>query len=152
MTRKKKTLAVVSLVLLLVSGGIYVLNELTWSKRTIYTCILCRLEWTQRTTWRGTQDTYADTAFTPWYQQHRPAHDHVWSRYSDTKISGLLRQGYASGYRHRVCVIDPEWMLTYAEQASRDELDAFFAGIQSADQEVQEQTVDQALDRIYKLR
>jgi len=151
MTRKKIILTAVSLVVL-VYGFIHILNELMWSKRTIYTCILCRVEWTQRTSWRGTQDTYADTAFTPWYQQHRPVHNHVWSRYSDTKISGLLRQGYASGYRHRVCVIDPEWMLTYAEQASVYELDAFFAGIQSADEEIQEQTVDQTLDRIYKLR
>jgi len=122
------------------------LTLVTVYTRTVSTCILCRIERTDRTLLGHSWSTVRDTSFTKWYHEHRPEHQHLWSRLNCTRgysVFGTTTY-WACGPRHPACDLSSEQMVQFVNHTDARTLARFFDGIVSDDPGAQREVVDMA--------
>ena len=124
----------------------FVLSVITVYEPTHYTCLHCRAHKHDRWLLGIRWSSASDTAFTPWYQAHYPAHEHVWVWTGGTTGSSIFGTTtyFACGRRHPVHELPPSWALTLAESAP-EQFAAFYRGITSPDKKEQERAAAEAL-------
>lgn len=107
------------------------------------TCLYCRTENKTTTTLGWRTDSTNANAFTTWYREHRPMHEHQWvgrGRFG-YNIYGLPIQGPGCGSRHPITELPWRWELEYLQTASPEFVDAFFSGILSTNRSAQRTAV-----------
>jgi hypothetical protein len=137
-------------VFLAILAAMGLLLPVTVATRTIQTCVLCRAEREDRSLLGYSWLNLRDTAFTYWYREHRPAHEHAWGRLSCTRGFSILGTTtyFGCAPRHPVCRIPSETLRAFAERSDTNTLNAFFEGITSTDRETQNKAVQIAWERI----
>ncbi|GDY21533.1 hypothetical protein LBMAG56_28800 [Verrucomicrobiota bacterium] len=103
------------------------------------TCLYCRTETKTATTLGWRMDRTNENAFTEWYREHRPMHEHLWMWRGRVgyNIYGLPIQGRGCGGRHPITDLPWKWELEYLQTASPEFVNGFFSGILSTNRSAQ---------------
>jgi hypothetical protein len=131
----------------------FVLLFITVYEPRHYTCLHCRAHKYERWLLGIRWSSASDTAFTPWYHSHYPAHDHAWVWTGGTEgrsIYGTTTY-FACGRRHPVHELSPSCALKLAERAP-EQFATFYRGITSPNEKDQEQAAREATLYAIKLQ
>ncbi len=134
-------------------GAILVIGILPLTVRTqsSFTCTLCRVERIDNSLIGFPWQTFRDSEFTEWYRKHRPQHVHAWGWQGTIRgISLFGATTYrACGVHHPVCDIPQTTLQEFCEQADDSTLATYFDGITSTNPDIQTQTVQMVLNRVF---
>ena len=103
------------------------------------TCLYCRAEIKTSIILGWRTDSTNETAFTTWFREHRPSHEHRWiscGGFGYNIFSIPLTSGCRRG-AHPITRLPWGWELEYLQSAKPDEVETFFVGILSTNRHEQ---------------
>ena len=97
------------------------------------TCLHCRSEKIVSTTLGWHRERIVETDFTAWYKENRPAHEHRWIGCGGSAYNVFSIPLTLCGDRglHPLTRLDPRTELEFVQAAWPEDVEIFFAGIQS---------------------
>ncbi|WP_395746572.1 hypothetical protein [Prosthecobacter sp.] len=126
-----------------------------YCKETDYTCVRCRAERHETQLFGGPVVNVVSGAGAPWFAAHVPEHAHEWRWSGRTETHGLLWVSCGCGgrnARHAIWMVEPEEQARFLEQATPEEAETFYAGLESPDLAVQLRSVRMVSDNEKEIR
>lgn len=138
MTKRKRQI--------LASIGIIAVLSVAWLltpyERRNYTCLHCRLSRTVETYWGVARVSDRPNECSQWYTAAHPDHEHDWKKSSCTyRRRGLTRSYSCRIDIHPVWDVVPEAQKMYLSTCTPEQMEAWFALLESEDTEDQEKAL-----------
>ena len=120
-------------------------------ERQRYTCLLCRMDVTDKSVFGMHQQELARNEFTDWYDENLPSHSHRWTKSNCTRSQTLLgsRVKWSCGPAHPIFKLPTSVEMAFAERVDRAKLQNFFGKLLSADKDQHQGAVDHACDIVF---
>jgi hypothetical protein len=115
----------------------------TVHSRTKFTCVLCRSERTDHSTFGYKWQSFRSNAMTDWFLEQRGEHSHHWARTSCTRSQNALGMTtkWACGSYHPIDRLPIEIQLRFHETVEQSATVAFFDAMTSDDADLQQKTI-----------
>lgn len=119
-----------SLWLILIAGSA-ALFPVTVRTEHFSTCLLCRAHRHVSTFLDWKREQVRENAFTAWYLQNRPAHEHQWEATGPMHKLNLfgIATAHSCGIYHPLARLPPDRELEFVRTAKPEEVEAFFSAL-----------------------
>jgi len=130
MSKRSRVIAALGVTLVVVG---WFCRDIRFHRVTRYTCSRCRaIE--HVSSWFGHDfESVEDTDYSRWFSQLHAGHDHHWCWVGSAKTYTPLYVALGHGLQHPVWTIPEEDQKRFVESASAQDLEKFYACIDSAD-------------------
>ncbi len=139
---------------ILIGGGVVVflgiLCLLTPYTRRHYTCLQCRLDKTVETYWGIKRVTETPNKCSRWYLAAHPGHEHDWKKSSCTFEWRAFTRCWRCGSGHPVFHVIPEVQKTYLSASTGEQVEAWFALLESKDRQDHQKAYDLAYEPYWR--
>lgn len=144
--RRRKRRILIGVGVLVVLGVLCLLTPYT---RRHYTCLQCRLNRTVETYWGIKSVTETPNECSRWYLAAHPGHQHDWKKSSCTFEWRAFTRRWSCGSGHPVFQVPAELQKTYLSMCTDDQIEAWFALLESQDRQDHQKAVDLVSDALW---
>jgi len=145
MSKRLRVVAALGVTLIVVG---WFCRDMRFHTVTRYTCSRCRVI-EHVSTWFGHDfKRFEETDYSRWFSQLHPGQEHHWCWVGSARSYALFYVALGDGVQHPVWMVPPDDQRRFIESASAQDLQKFYACMDSADLAEEKKGADMVAQRI----